>query len=492
MFGLNRIYSRILSIGEVQRQSLASFVTQITFTFIGFMSTMYFAHTVGASILGAYFLFTAYYGIINMVTDGGFGGAAIKRISEGVEQDAFFSAFFVLRTLFVVVVIVALISSRRYFVDLNSAGIFTWLLLALIVSHFYGAVVSGVAGRGKMGIYAAGNFINNVSRVLIQVAAIFFGYGVAGLVGGLVAGLLIAAIIELRFFDLHLACFKWRHIKSLSAFSFWLFLTSTGVLLYTYTDSIMIGYFLTNADVGVYRVVFQFTTLAVIATTALRATLWPKVSRWSKTGEMKNIEESLSRAFNYSLILAIPVFTGGILLGDRLLYFFYGAEFAKGYPVLIILLFTQIVNVFQFFFTMYLGALDRQKDSFKVTAVAVTANLVLNILLIPIIGIMGAAIATMVTMGLNAVLARRVLSQNMTIRVEHDSILNILKASGVMALFVGSYRLLVPLSNVWLTMVPVVLGGFGYGVLVLKLDRKICGELKGIVAQMNMPWLNWL
>ncbi|MGP8329243.1 MAG: flippase [Methanosarcinaceae archaeon] len=476
----------------MQRQSIASFVSQIAFTFIGFLSTMYFAHTVGAGILGAYFLFTAYYGIINMVTDGGFGGAAIKRISEGEEQNAYFSAFFVVRSLFVVVVIVALILSRVYFVDLDNAGIFNWLLLALIISLFYGAVVSGVAGRGKMGIYAAGNFINIVSRVLIQVAAIFFGYGVAGLVGGFVAGLLIAAIIELRFFDLSFARFKWRHIKSLSEFSFWLFLTSTGVLLYTYADSIMIGYFMTNADVGVYRVVFQFTTLAVIATTALRATLWPKVSRWSKTGEMKNIEVSLSRAFSYSLILAVPVFTGGILLGDRLLYFFYGAEFAKGYPLLIILLFTQIVNVFQFFFTMYLGALDRQKESFKVTAVAATANIVLNILLIPLIGIMGAAIATMVTMGLNAVLAQRVLSQIMTIRVEHESIFNILKASAVMALFVGSYRLFVPLSNVWIALVPVLFGGMIYSVLILKFDKKICNELETIATQMNLPWPSWL
>ena len=57
---------------------------------------MYFAHTVGAGVLGGYFLFMAYFGIINLVSDGGFGGAAIKRISEGEEQDAYFSAFFVL------------------------------------------------------------------------------------------------------------------------------------------------------------------------------------------------------------------------------------------------------------------------------------------------------------------------------------------------------------------------------------------------------------
>jgi len=481
-----------MSIEPIQRQSILSLIWQIAFTFIGFLSTMYFAHAMGAGILGAYFLFTAYYGIINMVTDGGFGGAVIKRISEGEEQDAFFSAFFVLRSLFVGVVIVALISSRRYFVDLNSAGIFTWLLLALIVTLFHGAVVSGIAGRGKMGIYATGNFINNVSRVIIQVVAVILGYGVAGLVGGFVAGLLIATIIELHFFDLHLVRFKWRHIKSLSEFSFWLFLTSTGVLLYTYADSIMIGYYLTNADVGVYRVVFQFTSLAVLATTALQTTLWPKVSLWGKIDEIEPIEKSLSRALTYSLLFAIPVFAGGVLLGDKLLYFFYGAEFALGYLTLVILLFVQIVNVFQLFFTMYLGALDHQKAAFKLTAVASVANVVLNLLLIPLIGIIGAAVATLGTMMLNAILGRHVLSQIMTIRIDHKGIFNILKGTVTMALFIGIYRLLMPLSNVWFTLIPFVVGGMIYGVLILKFDRKMCDELKEIVESMNLPWPIWI
>ena len=492
MFGLNRIYSRILGIGEVQRQSIASFVSQIAFTFIGFLSTIYFAHTVGASVLGAYFLFTAYYGIINMATDGGFGGAAIKRISEGEEQDAFFSAFFVLRSLFVFVVIIALIILNKYFVDINYAGLFTWLLVALVISLLYGTVSSGIAGCGKMGIYSAGNFINNLSRVIVQVVAIFFGYGVAGLAGGFVAGMMIAAVLELRFFDLRFVRFRWEHVKSLSTFSFWLFLTSGGILLYSYADTVMIGYYLSNTDIGVYRVVFQFTTLSLIATTAIRATLWPKVSRWGKIGEVGLIEESLSRAISYSLILPVPVFIGGILLGDKLLYFFYGAEFTRGYLTLVILLFVQIVTVFQIFILMNLSALDRQKDSFKVTAIGATANIVLNLLLIPLVGIVGAAIATLVTMTLNVVMGRIILSQIINIRVEYIGVLNILKASAVMALLVGGYRLFIPLSNLWLTLTPIAIGGIVYGVLLLKLDKAICYELKAIVTHMNIPWPNWL
>ena len=475
-----------MSIEPIQRQSIVSLIWQIVFTFIGFLSTIYFAHTVGASVLGGYFLFLAYLSIIGLVTDGGFGGAAIKRISEGEEQDAYFSAFVVLRSTFVTVIMIALIIFRSYFVDLNDAGTFIWLILALIAGLLGGAVSSGISGCRKMGIGATGAFINNVSRIIIQVVAVFFGFGVAGLAGGFVLGTLIGSIVQLRFFDLRFVRFGWKHIKSLSTFSLWIFLISSGITVFSVADTVMIGYYLNNADVGVYKIVMQFTALAAFTTTALRSTLWPRISRWGKTGETKLIEESLSRALTYSLVLAIPILVGGVLLGDKLLYYFYGAEFGRGYTTMVILFIVQIANIFQFFFTSYLSALDHLKDLFKITVVAVVANIVVNAILIPIIGIAGAAIATLVTMGLNAVLAMWALSRVLTIKVESASLMNILKASVVMGLFVGGYRMVVPLENVWLALVPVVLGGAVYGVLILKLDRKIYEELKGIMLQMNV------
>lgn len=469
-----------MGIGEVQRQSIVSFISQIGITFFGFLSTIYFAHAVGAGVLGAYFLFMAYYGIISMVTDGGFGGAAIKRISEGREPNEYLSAFVAIRSFFVIMVVVALTAFRGYFVDLDNSGAFSWLLAVLIISILSGTVSNGIAGSGKIGILASCNFISEVSRIFIQVIAVFFGFGVAGLIGGFVAGMLAGAIVGLRFLDLRFVRFSWRHIKSLSFFSFWLFLTSSGVMLYSYFDTIMIGYYLGNEDVGVYRVVLQFTSVAAFITIALHSTLWPKVSRWGKAGERGLIEKSLPRACSYSLILAVPLLAGGVLLGDRLLYFLYGQEFTSSYATLIILLVVQLVNVFQYFFTMYLGALDHQKEAFKVTIVAVTANVVLNILLIPVIGIAGAAIATLATMLLNAVLARRVLSEIINIRIGYTNFLSILKASFVMSLFVGGYRLFIPLSSVWLTVVPVILGGILYAILILRFDKETYEELKGI------------
>jgi len=481
-----------MDIEEVQRQSIVSLIWQIGNTAIGFLGTMYFAHAVGASVLGAYFLFVTYLGIFGMLSDGGLGGAAIKRISEGEEQDAYFSAFFLLRFMLIIAVVCGLLVFRKYFVDLDNAGLFVWIIVALLVSQFSGAVSTGIAGCGKMGISATGTFIYRLLRTLMQIAAVFLGFGVAGLAGGFVIPMIVVAVIELRFFNLHFVRFTMKHLKSLGIFSFWLFLTSTGALIYSSSDTIMIGYYMDNADVGVYRVVMLFTSMAAFTTVALQQTLWPKVSRWGKIGEYGLIEETLSRAFSYSFILAMPVFAGGILLGDRLLYFFYGAEFASGYLPLVILLTVQVVNVFQFFFTTYLSALDRQKDAFKVTAVAASANIVINMLLIPILGITGAAIATLVTMLLNAMLAGHILSKIITIRMDHNSLLNILKASAMMALFVGLYRMVVPLSSVWVTLIPVIVGGIIYSVLILKLDWKMCDELKGIVEKVGIPWPEWL
>ncbi len=494
MLKITTIFSNILKIDPIQRQSIISLFWQISFTAIGFLSTMYFAHMAGASILGSYFLFLAYYGIFGMVTDGGFGGAAVKRISEGEEPDAYFSAYFILRLVFTITGILVLLMFKDYFVDLNKSGMFAWLLLLLLVSAIAGPISSGVAGKSKMGIRNTCEGISNISRVMVQVPAIYLGYETAGLAGGVVAGVILAAIIEFRFFDLHLVRFKWKHIKSLSVFSFWLFLTSSGVLVFSQADTVLIGYFMNVENVGIYRVVLQFTGIATFSSNALRMTLWPKVSQWGKSKEIYLVEESLSRSISYSLILAIPVLVGGILLGDRLLYLFYGADFAQGYYVLIILLAVQVVNVFQYFFTMYLDALDHPQESFKVTAVGVGANIALNIILIPLIGINGAAIATLVTMTLNALLAWRALSRYMTIKLESQSLSNITISSVAMGVLVVVYRLFVPLSNVWVTILAVALGGMIYGFLILKFDKKVYTEMKDIIEKVGIGfvWPRWL
>lgn len=488
VFRPSRYLARVMRVDPVQRQSLISLGSTIGLTAIGFISTMYFAHTVGPSILGAYFLFVAYFGVFDLLGDGGFGSAAVKRISEGEDQNAFFTAFVLLRVMLMVVSVGFLFIAQPYLVKLTSSGVLLWLILALVVSVFTSIASNGAYGRGMVGVNQIGGLINNLTRVVIQVVAVVLGYGVAGLAGGFVAGLLAAGLVNFRFLDLSLAAFRWSHISSLFAFSFWTFLSAGGYLVFSYADTIMISYFMTEADVGIYRVALQLTSVATFVTIALHTTLYPKVSYWGKQDDLSLVEGALARAFTYSLLLAVPVLAGGWILGEWLLYFFYGASFATGAGALAILLLVQVAHVFMFLQTMCLNALDRPRDSFRVTAVAVAANIGLNLLLIPAYGIIGASAATLVTMVLNAALAHRALSRSIRVRIEPRAVGHIALAALIMAAVVTAYSFVIPLSNVFVVLGAVALGGLIYILVLLRIDRGIHDELKGLAGKLGIPW----
>ena len=180
--------SRLMKISSIQRQSVITLFSTIALTGIGFISTIYFAHTLGPAPLGAYFLFLAYFGILNLVGDGGFGGAAVKRISEGTEADEYFSAFVFIRIVLLAVSVTALICAESFLKDVTSSGVFFWLLLALIVSVFSSISGVGVYGAGKVGVSQISGIVDAIIRTLFKLLRYFSGLVLQGLPGVLLGG----------------------------------------------------------------------------------------------------------------------------------------------------------------------------------------------------------------------------------------------------------------------------------------------------------------
>lgn len=481
-----------MNLDPVRRQSLISLISTLGLTGVGFVATMYFAHAAGAAAYGVFSLFLAYYGIFNLIGDGGFGGAAVKRISEGREQNTYFTAFLFLRFVLLVVSVASVLALSEYLSADGNTAMILWLILALIFGVFLGVTVNGTYGDGMVGVSQMAGLLNNVVKVLVQVIAVFLGYGAAGLVGGFIAGMIVGGFFSFRFLRLRLARFTTAHLKNLLSFSFWIFLASSGATVFSYADTVLVGYFMSSADVGVYRIAFQFTAAATFTTLALHTTLYPKISRWHADGALDLVTLSLSRAFTYSLLLAVPVAVGGWVLGGRLLYFFYGAGFAAGAGALAILLLVQVVNVFMYLQTMCLNAIDRPRESFYATGTAAVVNILLDLALIPLFGIEGAAIATLVTMLVNAGIARYYLAKQIPVRLERGPLLHILLAAGAMALVVLAYRLIIPLTNVFVVLAAVALGGLVYGLLLLKADSGLHDEIRDLVVQLGAPWPRWL
>lgn len=482
----------MMGVGPVKRHSLISFVSNIGVTGIGYLATFYIAHTIGAAPLGVFFLFFAYWNIFNLLADGGVGGAAIQRISEGHDQNEYFTAHIAIRALFLAGTLFVVLLIGVIIADPQVSGLINWLLGALIVGTIVATLSTGVYGSGKVGISQIADLVNTVVRVIIQIGAVYLGFSAAGLIGGFIAGMIAGALVNVRFLTLHLARFHRNHMRSLLSYALWAFLAGATGVIVGYADTILVGFFLNTTEVGLYRVAVQFSAIAAFIAVSMRLTLYPKISRWNREGDTLSVEASISRAFTYSLFLAMPVLVGGGLLAEPILYYLYGAAFSSATSALILLLAAQIVMVFVTLETMSLNALNHPREAFRSAAAAAVVLVILDIVLIPRLGIAGAALALLISMGVNALMAHWFARRHISIHLEKEPVGRIILASIIMGIVLEAFRLFIPFSHFLILLAAVLLGSVFYLLLILRWDSGIHDELKEFAVDLGLPWPAWL
>jgi len=458
---------------EIQRHGIMYLISSMGITIIGFFATIFYAHWIGAEVLGAYFLFLSFFSILCFITDLGIGCAGTQRICEGKDPDSFFTASLVLRLGIYALLTLGLIIFQDRFVDLSQTGLF-WVLIAVVgIATLQTSLGMAIAASNRLGLAASTTLINNIVRIVIQVIAVFLGYQIYGLIGGLVAGILLELIIQFKFIDYHLKKFNWFHVKSLLSFSTWAVLISAGTILFDNISFILIAYFLPVSEVGIFGVCWAFSFFALFISTALVNTLYVKVSRWNAQKEMSAIGISLSRATTYSLIFGLPILIGGILLGHNLLYYLYGASFATGATALIIIIAMRVIQSILNLYTNFLMATDHAKQGAIGILAGISANIIVCIMLIPHIGIAGAAIGALINVIISIFIARTYLARIIPISLEKTAIRHIFLATIVMTIFLLVLSMLPLNQSLLLTIIMVMIGAAIYFLVLLKLNKQI-------------------
>ncbi|MDD1670399.1 MAG: polysaccharide biosynthesis C-terminal domain-containing protein [Methanomicrobiales archaeon] len=458
---------------EVHRHGLMMLASSTVITFIGFFVTMFYAHWLGAEILGYYFLFLSFYNILGLFSDLGINYASLKRISEGIQQNAYFTLSLLLRLMLFALVSILLVIFRDHFVDLNNAGLFWILIIAFGIGTLASCLGAAIAAANRLGLAASMSILENVTRIGVQFAGVLLGFKVLGLAGGVIAGLTVEIAIALKYIDFRLVQVRLEHIRSLLHYSLWASLASYGVAVMDNINVILIGYFMTTSDVGIFGICWAFSFFGLFVSTALCNTLWVKVSRWSASGERETIALALSRACSYALLFAIPILVGGVLLGEDLLYYLYSASFTAGFGALVILLFARTMqSVYQIFYT-FLMAMDAARDAFFVVLGGSAVNIILAMVLIPMVGLVGAAAGTLVTAGISLVLAYRILRRHSGVSLEVRAIMRFLGAAGIMGGVLVVGKALVLIHAFWKPVLLVLLGAGVYFGILLLIDSRL-------------------
>lgn len=163
-------------------------------------------------------------------------------------------------------------------------------------------------------------------------------------------------------------------------------------------DIISLGLLANNKEVGIYKAAVQLSTALALCLTAVNSVLAPKISHYFHSGKHNQLQRSVTKGIRLTLLATVPIACTLVLFGDRVLGLLFGTEYEIASAALSILVIGQIVNTTLGPVGFLLNMTGHERITAIVSASALIVNVTLNILLIPIFGIEGAAASSMITL----------------------------------------------------------------------------------------------
>lgn len=159
----------------------------------------------------------------------------------------------------------------------------------------------------------------------------------------------------------------------------------------------LLGQFDNVESSGIYRICLRGAVLIPFVLGALNIATAPTFSRLHALGNFTELSQLVVKLKRYALLAAVPVALPLIFFGDWVLQTFYGAEFIVGTKALTILCVAQILCVGAGPVGCLLSATGHERDNVKSSLIALTLTIMLSSLLIPRYGLIGAALASAIS-----------------------------------------------------------------------------------------------
>lgn len=185
-----------------------------------------------------------------------------------------------------------------------------------------------------------------------------------------------------------------RHLSPIMVF----FFSSIIITVYGQLDALMIGFMKGDYEVGIYNAALRIKSVVVSVSTAITGVLIPRMTAYYNKGSQKEFYELLTKSFRVTLSLMFPMTIFIMLNPKDVLMVLGGEKYLSADSALLVLMACSIVlSLTNFFGNQILIPKGMEKRYSFSVFVGLLIDIVLNILLIPGLGAVGAAIATLVT-----------------------------------------------------------------------------------------------
>ena len=182
-------------------------------------------------------------------------------------------------------------------------------------------------------------------------------------------------------------------MKEMALESLPMMITGSIFFILNWIDNLVIGIFRTELEVGLYDTAFKIASASAIILMAINAIQGPTFAEYHSRNDLSKLRESIFSSTKMLFYATLP-FTILIIIFPEWILSFFGKEFEQASTALIILSIGNFFSSITGSVGILLQMTGHQKPYNTIILFAAFTSIILNIILVPRIGITGAAIAS--------------------------------------------------------------------------------------------------
>ena len=384
--------------------TLIQFIGKAISVLLGLATVALLTRYLGLAGYGNFTLVFAYMSFFGVFADFGLQLAIVRELSQkNIDADSIYGTYFWIKSVLIGVSTFVAIFALLFFPYSEE----------LKIGILIGALAVGIGGLSGYGsaIFQSRvrldivTYIDVLTKIITVVFIIFFVFSkmnfyyiVSTVLIGNITGFIATVFILKKFINFN---FKYDKVlaKKIIGWSIPIGLTSFFSLAYFKIDTIMLSVMKGPEEVGIYSLAYKILENILILWGLYMASVYPFFSRLLGDSDKKNFYKIFKNTIVIALLFSMSIVLIGLIFSDYIINIFAGDKFNQSSVSFKILLLS--LPIYFMTNTFYNALLSLKKINFIIYSMVacLLLNFLLNLILIPKMGYVGASINTVLTEG---------------------------------------------------------------------------------------------
>ena len=469
---------------------------QIALRLGGFLFNILVIRQLGNDTFGQYSVVLAWTGLFAVLGDLGITQYFTREVARDPKRsDELFWDVAALRFIFAIVASIVTVAGavlQNYPSDIIiGVALFT---LTYFLQAILAPLTSIIAGNERLDIVSIINVLGQILFMVVGAVVLFAGGGLIALVAvsfvniPLMIGLCLWAMRRYKMRPLRVN-FRVRNWWSLVKWGLPFALIQLTLTFNFRFDTIILEHFQPFEVVGWYNAAYNFTRALLTVSSAVIVAL-PLTMAREHARDPQVVRPWYYRSVKFMVFVGLPLAVGGTLLADKIIVALYGAEYSPAMIALAILIWDTPLLMYTALSGNLTTAIKRERGAMKVYLAVAVFNIVMNILLQPLYGMIAASVITVASDGVGAILFYILFRREFGPGLSFHHIKRLALSAGLMGIAILAMRELplyvnVPVSLILYLILVVLTGALSadeqrmfFGLIQRKLGRFIPGRFR--------------